>query len=290
LAGRAALALAPVAANLGAAALPLVGTLVTPPRREADGGTLNDAAKTVPRTSFNKAITPHRRVAFQSLSLDEAKGIKNPFGVTVNDVVMAVCAGALRRWLIDHEELPAEPLVAMVPVSVRTESEKGSLGNKVSSMFAPLATDVADPVERLQAVHEAMAAAKDEFKAMPAELLQEYSQFATPALAARASRAFARLKVAERINLPCNLVISNIPGPNFPLWCLGAKMVASYPVSTIVDGVGLNITVMSYMADLNFGLVACRELVPDLWSLADHLADSQAELAKAAKPTIKRQR
>ncbi|MDQ2754339.1 MAG: WS/DGAT domain-containing protein, partial [Actinomycetota bacterium] len=282
LAGRAALALAPIAANLGAAALPLVGSLVQPPRQSIDGEQLNETAAKVPRASFNMAITPHRRVALETLSLDEVKAVKNHYGVTVNDVVMAICAGALRRWLIDHDELPEEPLVAMVPVSVRTEAEKGALGNKVSTMFAPLATDVVDPIERLRTIHESMAAAKEQFAAMPAELLSEYSEFATPALAARAARALARAKLAERITLPCNVVISNIPGPNFPLYCAGAKMVAHYPVSTIADGVGLNITVMSYLGDLNFGLVACRELVPDLTQLAEHLSEALQELSKAA--------
>jgi len=252
----------------------------------AEGEVLRRPRTTAPRVSFNRSITPHRRFAFDSLSLDDVKAIKNAAGTTVNDVVMALCAGGLRRWLIDHDELPPNPLVAAIPVSVRTEEQKGELGNRVSTMLAPLHTDVADPVERLRRIHEETKDAKEAFKALPADMLQDFAQFATPAVAARASRASARLRLAERLTMPFNLIISNVPGPNFPLYSFGAKLVAQYPVSAVADGQGLNMTVQSYMGHLDFGLVACRELVPDLWDLMDHVGDALEELKHA---TLKEQ-
>jgi WS/DGAT/MGAT family acyltransferase len=244
---------------------------------------LSEAPTTAPRTPFNDRITPHRRFAFGSLSLDEVKEIKNQLGVTVNDVVMALCAGALGRYLAERRELPADPLVAMVPVSIRTEEKKGTFGNQVSAMTASLHTHVPDPIQRLERVHESMRVAKEQHHALPANLLQDFAQFAPPAVAARAARVIARATVANVMNVPFNVVISNVPGPQFPLYGIGAKLVANYPVSAINDGVGLNMTVQSYNGSLDFGLIACRELVPDIWDLIDHLRDALHELKEAAK-------
>lgn len=235
-----------------------------------------------PRTSFNTTITGHRRWAYGSVSLEEVKAVKNAFGVTVNDVVLALCAGALRSYLLKRDELPADPLLAMVPVSIRTEDEKGAGGNRVLAMVASLATHEADPVKRLRSIHDSMAVAKNEFKAIPADLLTDFTQFATPAIAARAARVAARARLVDRINLPFNVVISNVPGPTFPIYCGGAQVTHTYPISAITDGVGLNMTVMSYLGGIDFGLVACRELMPDLWELMDGIHESLAELQKAA--------
>ena len=244
---------------------------------------LSEAQTTAPRTSFNDRITPHRRFAFGSLSLDDVKEIKKQAGVTVNDVVMAVCAGALRRFLEERHELPADPLVAMVPVSIRTEEQKGTFGNQVSAMSASLHTHVQDPMQRLQCIHESMRIAKEQHQALPATLLQDFAQFTPPAVAARAARVVARATVANLMDVPFNVVISNVPGPQFPIYGVGAKLVANYPVSAINDGIGLNITLQSYNGSLDFGLVACRELLPDLWDLMDYLGDSLRELKEAAK-------
>jgi len=244
---------------------------------------LSEASTPAPRTSFNDRITPHRRFAFGSISLAEVKDMKKHFGVTVNDVVMAICAGALRRYLEERGELPADPLVAMVPVSVRTEEQKGSFGNQVSAMSASLHTHVADPAERLRRIHETMRIAKEQHQALPASLMQDFAQFAPPAVAARAARVIARASVNNWMDLPFNVVISNVPGPQFPIYGIGSKLVANYPVSAINDGVGLNITVQSYDGNLDFGLVACRELVPDVWEIMDYLRDALEELKEAAK-------
>ncbi len=238
---------------------------------------------TAPPTPFNGAITPHRRVAIRTAPLDDVKQIKNALGATVNDVVMAVVSGALRRYLEDHEALPTNPLVAMIPVSIRTGEEEDRWTNRVSAIFAPIPTDQPDPVARVGAVHEAMDVAKDRFTLLPADVLTEYSQFAPPALATRAIRLATRLKVGDRLNPPFNLVISNVPGPRQPLYLAGARVLHYYPLSTIVEGQGLNVTVQSYCDMLDFGLVSCRELVPDLDHLADLMLDELRTLAKAAE-------
>jgi diacylglycerol O-acyltransferase / wax synthase len=235
---------------------------------------------TAPRTPFNAAITAHRRFAFRSTSLDLVKDIKNALGATVNDVVMAACAGGLRTWLETHDALPDSPLVAMVPVSIRTGEETEKWTNRVSGIFAALPTDEPDPLQRVARVHEAMVGAKELFDAVPADALTDFAQFPPPAVFARAMRTATRL--TTRFALPVNVVISNVPGPRVPLFTARARLLHYYPVSTIVDGQGLNITVQSYLDTLDFGLVACRELVPDLWDMVEAIVDDLDELATAA--------
>jgi diacylglycerol O-acyltransferase / wax synthase len=228
-----------------------------------------------PRTPFNATISPHRRWAFRDLPLADVKRVKSAAGITVNDVVMALCAGALRRWLLERGELPDDPLVAAVPVSIRSEGEQH--GNRVSAMFAPLATNLDDPAERLAMTGRTMHAAKEQHGALPAELLTDVTQVAAPAVANQAARLNARLRLVERIS-PFNLIISNVPGPRVQLYYAGAPLLAYYPLSAIAHGQGLNITVMSYQDTMFLGLLACRELVPDLETLADHVVAELAEL------------
>ncbi len=229
-----------------------------------------------PRTSFNGPISAHRRFALGSLSLDTVKAIKNQVGVTVNDVVVALCAGALRGWLEERDELPPDPLVAMVPVSVRRAEEKGTFGNRISTMVVPIPTDEPDPVERLRRTHELLRSAKERHRALPADLLTDATSFIPPAVMALAART--TVDVLGRTRPPLNLVISNVPGPREPLFCAGARLEAQYPVSAIVDGVGLNITVLSYRDRLDFGIVADREQVDDVWSLIAGMSVALAEL------------
>lgn len=248
--------------------------------RSPEGEVKGPLPTNAPRLRFNAAITPHRRFAFRSTSLSAVKDVKNALGATVNDVVMAMCAGGLRRWLEDHDELPELPLVAMVPVSIRTGEETEKWTNRVSAIFATLPTDEPDPVRRVERVHDAMVDAKSLFDAVPAEALTDFVQFPPPVVFARAMRTATRL-TASRFMPPVNVTISNVPGPREPLYTAGARMLHYYPVSTIVDGQGLNITVQSYIDSLDFGLVGCRELVPDLWDLVDAILDDLAELGKA---------
>jgi WS/DGAT/MGAT family acyltransferase len=233
-----------------------------------------------PRTPFNATISPHRRFAFRSVPLRTIKDIKSALGATVNDVVMAVCAGGLRTWLEDHDALPDGPLVAMIPVSVRTGEEAERWTNRVSAIFASLPVDEPDGLERVRRVHEAMVDAKQLFDAVPAESLTDFSQFPPPAVFALAMRTATRL--TGRFGMPVNLVISNVPGPREPLYAAGAKLLHYYPVSTVIDGQGLNVTVQSYLDTLDFGLVSCRELVPDLWSMVDAMVVEVDRLAEAA--------
>ncbi|MBA3803463.1 MAG: wax ester/triacylglycerol synthase family O-acyltransferase [Acidimicrobiia bacterium] len=234
-----------------------------------------------PRTLFNASITPHRRLSYTTLPLESAKEVRRAVGCTFNDVVMALCSGTLRRYLLEHDALPEDSLVAMVPVSIRTGAEEDVFQNRVSAMFADLATNEPDPLRRLARTRAAMDGAKQNFAAIPAEALMDFTQFAPPAVAARAMRMYSRLRIADRAAMPFNLVISNVPGPNVPLYMAGAELKHFYPISALVDGQGLNITVQSYNGSLDFGFIADRELVPDVWRLTDLLHDSMDELLAA---------
>jgi WS/DGAT/MGAT family acyltransferase len=230
-----------------------------------------------PRTPLNGTITAHRRFAFGSLPLADVKTVNRHFGMTVNDTVMALTASALRRWLLDHDALPETPLVVAVPVSVRTRDQQGELGNQVSVMLAELPTHLRDPRERLAFMRVSMLQAKRAFKAVPASLLQDMSTLIPTALSGLAARALFRLATVP--GLVFNLFVSNVPGPQLPLYIAGAKVEGIYPVSAVTDLTGgLNITLFSYNGSLDFGLIACREMVPDVWNLIGYLEDAMAEM------------
>ena len=237
---------------------------------------------TAPRTSLNGAITPHRKVAFSSISLDDVKRLKNAKGTTVNDVVLAVCTGALRRYLEERGELPESPLVATVPVSVHASASDAKGTNKVSAMFVNLPTQIDDPIERLMTIHEGTKGAKEEHNTLGANVLLDWAEHATPNVFAAAARAYSRLKLADRHRPIHNLVISNVPGPDFPLYFAGAELVAGFPLGPIMDGAGLNVTVMSYRGVLNWGLMACAETVPGVDDLATYFPAALDELLLAA--------
>jgi WS/DGAT/MGAT family acyltransferase len=265
--------------TIGAIAGPMLGRLLG--IGERDGSVIPTAPARPPATPFNRPITPHRRWAFRSVALDDVKTVKNAFGVSVNDVVLAMCAGALRRWLSSHDALPAVPLVVMIPVSVRDEQAKGTLGNKVSAMLAALPTHLPTPQQRLAVAHEATRIAKAQHAAIPPGLVENITDFAPPALAARAARVVFATGLLHRLP-PFNLVISNVPGPDVQAYLGGAKLLAYYPVSVVTDGQGLNITVHGYRGGLHFGLIACRELVPDIDTLTGYLVDELNTLLAAA--------
>ncbi len=231
-----------------------------------------------PRTVFNASITPHRRFAFTEVPLDLVKEVKSGLGVTVNDAVLAVCAGGLRRYLRSRSVIPPEPLVAMVPVSVRADDEHGVPGNRLSAMLVPLATNEADAVKRVHMVAEAAKAAKEQDHAIGPDLLTDWANLAAPSFAVRAARLASSTRLFDRLRPMFNVVISNVPGPSFPLFGMGAPLVAMYPMGPIVEGVGLNITVMSYRGTMFFGLLACRELVPRVDEIATHIEGALAEL------------
>ncbi len=235
-----------------------------------------------PRLSFNGEVSPHRVFSYRSVALEDIKAIKNALGATVNDVVMAICAGGLRRFLEARGELPDEELVAMVPVSIRTGEESEKWTNRVSSILANLPTNEPDAFERVRKVHEAMVAAKVLHDALPADELTQWADFPPPAVFSRASRLIMRSMGRGDIAAPINVTISNVPGPREPLYSAGAKLQHYIPVSTVVHGQGLNVTVQSYLDTLDFGLVACRQAVPDLDDLMDAIIDDFEALADAA--------
>jgi WS/DGAT/MGAT family acyltransferase len=260
-------------------------------------GAVERTALIAPKTSFSGRVSAHRRFTFGQLSLDDVKRVKNAHGCTVNDVIVSICAGAVRRWLAEHDELPAEPLVAQIPISVRTEEQMGTYGNRIMLMAAALHTEIADPVARLLRTHESLGDMKQRHRALPASLLADANHFIPPAVFSRAARLTFGIATSRPGRPVWNLVISNVPGPQFPLYLAGAKLVANYPVSVITHGMGLNITVMSYMGHLDFGIVADREQMPDIalmmgW-LEDELAlllPADSEAAPAAAPAKPKRR
>ena len=237
---------------------------------------------TAPHTPFNGAITRHRSVAYSRASLDDLKTIKKAFGCTINDVVLAACSITMRRWLADHGGVPDKPLVASIPISVHDVVTDSPGVNKVSAMLVRLPTNLEDPVAVIESVHEDTKGAKEFHKAMGADMLTGLAEFAPPRLLNRASRLYSQLNLANRHRPLHNIVISNIPGPPVPLYTSGARVLATYPMGPILEGAGLNITVLSNMGNVDFGAIACKELVPDIWDVADGFAEAVAILKKAA--------
>jgi diacylglycerol O-acyltransferase / wax synthase len=244
-------------------------SLVARTIERAREGTAMAAPLTAPRTAFNGNISGRRSIAFADLSLDRIKEIKNSVeGATVNDVVLAVSGGALRRYLATRKDLPTTSLLASVPVSVHGKSSIEGGTNKVSTIFARLGTDIADPVQRLTQLAKANADAKAHHNAIPADTLQEWAQFAAPRTFGLAVRMVAGLKLAERGPVIHNLVISNVPGPPVPLYFMGARIDGLYPLGPVFHGAGLNITVMSSNGKMHVGLIGCRDALPDIGDLA----------------------
>ena len=232
-----------------------------------------------PKTAFNVNVTSHRNIAYAQLDLEDIKTVKNHFGVKLNDVVMALVSGVLRKFLDDRGELPDSTLVAMVPVSVHDKSDRPGR-NQVSGMFSSLETHIDTPAERLKSISEANSVAKQHSSAIGATLLQDWTQFAAPAVFGVAMRLYASTKLTEARPVH-NLVISNVPGPQMPLYFLGSEVKAMYPLGPIFHGSGLNITVMSLNGKLDVGIVSCPELLPDLWDLADDFEPALDELLES---------
>jgi WS/DGAT/MGAT family acyltransferase len=237
-----------------------------------------------PRTPLNGPITAHRRFSFGSVPLADVKAVKDAYDLTVNDVVLTLCTAALRRWLLDHDALPEVPIVVAVPVSTRAASDDHTEGNQISVMVAPLPTNEADPRKRLLLVQEAMVEAKRHFEAVPATILQDLSAVIPTALSGLAARALFQLATAP--GPPFNLYVSNVPGAQSPLYVSGARVLGVYPLSPVTHLTGgLTVTAFSYDGALDFGLIACRELVPDVWNLVDYLRDALAELLELTEPS-----
>jgi WS/DGAT/MGAT family acyltransferase len=229
-----------------------------------------------PPSPFNVKIGPHRRFTWLRSELADFKAVKNALGGTVNDVVLAVVAGALGRYMRLHGE-PTDGVVlkAMVPMSTRADVERGALGNRVTAMWAPLPVGMTDPVERLREISEAMRGIKESGQAVGAEVLTRISGFAPPTIMAQAARLQARQRVF-------NLVVTNVPGPQMPLYMLGRELESIYPMVPLAQNTALGIAIMSYNGQLNFGLTADYDALPDVETLVEELRSSIEELLSAA--------
>jgi diacylglycerol O-acyltransferase / wax synthase len=240
------------------------------------GAMLRAGLQGAPPSPYNVPIGPHRRFAWTDGDLAQFKAIKDALGGSVNDVVLAAVAGALRANMeANGHEVDGVELKAMVPVSTRADTERGALGNRVTSMFAPLPIYAADPVERFEIVHEAMKGLKESGQAVGAELLTQLAGFAPPTVLSQASR----LQSSQRA---FNVVVTNVPGPQFPLYMLGRRLLRIYPQVPLVRNTALGIAIMSYDGTMNFGLLSDYDALPDLDDLAAALRDAIAELAAAA--------
>ena len=234
-----------------------------------------------PRTPYNAPVTGARHVSLCQIDLDDVRSIKDRAGVTINDVVLTVCAAALRDHLEDHEGLPERSLVAAVPISVRTGDEGATAANQLSAMLVELGTTIDEPRERLRAIAASSHAAKTQHHVLGPDTIPQLADLTPPVLLAAMGALESRFNVLGRIPPACNVIVSNYPGPPFPLYCAGARMVAAYPMGPLGIGTALNITVQSYLDTLWFGIVACPDVVPEPRVLADGITHAVQELRKA---------
>ena len=232
-----------------------------------------------PRTMFNGQLTARRGFASVGLPLGLLRQIKGAAGVTLNDVVLAVCAGALRSYLVGHGELPDKALLAQVPVSTRAASSRADVGTRVGTMFVSLATHIADPVERLTRIHDNATSAKALAAARSGHGGVGLTDALPPALVSFAARAWSMARLDAWTPPIYNVIISNITGPSVDFYVAGAKIEAVYPIGPLLYGSGLNITAFSNGGTLDIGIVTSRELLPDPWLLADTFAPALDELA-----------
>ena len=223
-----------------------------------------------PRTSLNVSITNQRTFAGRTISLAETKYIAKHFGVSLNDVVMATVSGALRHYLADNNELPAKPLVAGVPVSLR-EAGDDTANNQASMILVSLATDITDPLQRLKAINASSTASKSTMNRFKAVILDDFPTFAAPWLVSGIASMVGRSGLVNMLPPAANVAISNVAGAPFPMYFAGALVTCYYPVSIASHGTALNVTVQSYNGRMDYGLIACRRAVPDITEIGDYL-------------------
>ena len=259
------------------------------PRRRADGEMMAGVAPGLgmqsvtapPRTRFGRAVSAHRVVEARQFAIADIRTIRRLVpGATLNDVILALCGGALRRYLDAKHELPDTPLIAMVPVSVRGAQQ--DLGNRVAAMNVTLGTHVADPRERLAHVHASAKASKAWNEAVGARQLTDFAQFVPASMSATAARLYTAYARDNETNLPFNCVVTNVPGPQVPLYSAGARLVAQYGLGPVYDGMGLMFPVFSYCGVVHVAVNACREMMPDPEFFAACLEEAFAELSRAA--------
>ena len=244
----------------------------------AQGIDLPTAPFTAPPTPLNGIISARRKWNTAILSLERIKTLKNIMGVTMNDVMLGICAGALRRYLLEKNKLPRKPLVAMVPISTRTKSEKNQLGNQISSMLVQLATNIEDPIERLEEIHENTIKGKTYQDALGAKTLANMAEAVPFGIANQAARLYSRFHLAELHNPVFNVTITNVPGPQFPLYANGHKLLAVMGMAPIIDGMGLIITIFSYDGLVTVSSTSDAKSMPDMDVFSRYLRESANEL------------
>jgi diacylglycerol O-acyltransferase / wax synthase len=249
-------------------------TLVQTFLRAREGRTMA-APFSAPPTPFNAPLSRHRNIAYTQLDMRDVKRVKDRFGVTVNDVVVALCAGVLRKFLLARGELPDAPLVATVPVSVREKSDRPGR-NQTTWMFCRVESQINDPAERIRTIAAGNTAAKDHTAAIGPTLLHDWTQFGGPTMFGAAMKILPRIPLT--LSPVYNLILSNVPGPQTQLYFLGCKVGSMYPLGPLLGGAGLNITVMSLNGELGIGIISCPDLLPDLWGMADDFSDALKEL------------
>ena len=257
--------------------VPETAAMVAKTVNRAVAGTAMAAPFSAPKTRFNDELTSERSIALVQVDLGDVKKAKDNCGVKVNDVVMALCAGALRGYLSDRDELPAKPLIAVVPASVHGESTRPGR-NQLSGMFSNLHTDIADSVERLHAIAASNKRAKEHSGSLGPTLLVDLAQLLSRGMYGWLLGVMSRTPLTR--TAIHNLVISNVAGPPTTLYSCGAEVTALYPLGPIFHGSGLNITVMSVADRLNVGIISCPQLVDDLWDLADRFDAELGELLR----------
>jgi WS/DGAT/MGAT family acyltransferase len=243
----------------------------------------------VPRTRFNGNVSPHRVFDGRIFSLDEIRGIKSRVeGATVNDVMVSVCGGALRRYLDSKGELPEESLVAMAPVSFRPDAKRKAAGNMVSTMSLPVRSDIADPLERLRAVHAESQDAKKLISTVGASLGTELAHFLPSTTTGLMATAYGRYGLAKHLPPIFNTIITNVPGPNFPMYSMGSRMVANFGLGPVAHGVGLFQPVVGYNGQITVSAISCRTMMPDPGTYCDYLTETFEDLKKATlRPSAK---
>jgi diacylglycerol O-acyltransferase / wax synthase len=244
--------------------------------RAREGRTMA-APFSAPSSPFNGSVTRYRNIAYSQLDMRDVKRVKDRFGVTVNDVVVALCAGVLRRFLLERGE-PEQPLVATVPVSVHGKSDRPGR-NQTTWMFCRVESQISDPAERIRAIAAGNSAAKDHTAAMGPTLLHDWTQFGGPTMFGAAMRLLPRIPINRSAY---NLILSNVPGPRHQLYFLGCRVNTMYPLGPLIGDAGLNITVMSLNGELGIGILGCPDLLPDLWSMADEFPDALKELLECS--------
>jgi diacylglycerol O-acyltransferase len=249
-------------------------------RRALPGGAAPEAPEVrVPRSWMNVPVSPFRSVAYTSLPLADLRSAGRALDATLNDALLAVVGGALRRYLGERNQLPAESLAAGVPLAIREEDDDRA--NAVTSVLVGLGTDEPNPATRLQAIHDAMVTQRRRRRSTLGEELSAWADVPPPFVFSLMTRAYVDLDLEARVDPLCNLIVSSVPGPPEPLYLAGARLDGIYPLGPIYSGVALNVTAMGCGDDMEIGLVACRKRMPDLWDLADGIPVALAELAEA---------